>query len=138
MPIAPDDVAVPTFGPRAELAGAAAAKDADRGAMAKLTDERKRALRILARSPNGCLRIFLQPDDQPFQVIGRKVLLRHDQQRIAQRQRHRFEIGPQIICQLNRAPLSTCIGQVPRLSVYPSDAARIARGTPMRLLRHPG
>jgi hypothetical protein len=29
-------------------------RDADRGTMAKLTDEQRRALRLLARSPNGC------------------------------------------------------------------------------------
>jgi hypothetical protein len=39
----------------AELEGAAAAGEADRGTMAKLTDEQRRALRLPARSPNGCM-----------------------------------------------------------------------------------
>jgi hypothetical protein len=39
--------------PAAELEGAAAAGESDRGAMAKLTDEQCRGRCLLARSPNG-------------------------------------------------------------------------------------
>jgi hypothetical protein len=43
----------------AELEGIAATGEPDRGAMAKLNDEQRRALRILARHLNGCAEAVL-------------------------------------------------------------------------------
>jgi hypothetical protein len=47
----------------AEPEGAVAAEEPDRGAVAKLSDEQRRALRRLARRPDGCAEAELLVDD---------------------------------------------------------------------------
>jgi hypothetical protein len=45
--------------------------------MAKLTDEQKRALRILARSPNGCTEALLMPHGFELVFLGKLVFDGH-------------------------------------------------------------
>jgi hypothetical protein len=58
----------------AELERATAAGEPDRGAMAKLSDDQRRALRLLAGSPNGCTGALMLAHGFDGAMLGKLVL----------------------------------------------------------------
>jgi hypothetical protein len=73
---------------RAELEGTAAAREPDGDVMAPLNSERQRALRLLAKAPNGCTEALMLAHGFTYELLDRLVV-----QGVATTQRHRMRAG---------------------------------------------